>query len=264
VEGLYAFAAERSKRGESCVWQLTICTATFVLSFTAARVFAIEFEILYRMYWGGFLCVFASSLSQVRWTPFQVDRPGLGHSNSVHNTYTNGLPGDLVCLARLRSGLSSDALWNISILPGAGFGSKLDFLLPPRLLTQLILPLSFPLLLVIPFTGFLLGSEIKNSLQNSAKYQMFSPRSNHRGSSQPETAVSDMPTQQLSLGSRVLLRLNTVYSRVRRLYRLLQQISSLPPHGRSGIRLITPVDVENRPVCRSCAVFSLKFPSPIR
>jgi hypothetical protein len=88
------------------------------------------------------LCVFTKP--GTAWTPFQVDRPGLGHSNSVHNTYTNGLPWDLACLALLRPGLFSDALWSISILPGASFGSKQDLLLPPRLLNTTDPSFHFP------------------------------------------------------------------------------------------------------------------------
>ena len=153
-------------------------------------------------------------------------------------------------------GLFSDALWNISILPGASFRSKQGLLLPPRLLNTTDPSFTFPLVLVIPVTGLLLASEIKNSIRNPATYQMFYPRSNHRGSSHPETAVSDMPTQRLSLGSRVLSRLNTVYMRFKRLYRLLRQISGLPPHGRSGVRLITPLMLEIASMSLLCSLLT--------
>ena len=43
------------------VFSLAICLATVISSFFDACIFAIEIEILYWMYWGGFLCVFASA-----------------------------------------------------------------------------------------------------------------------------------------------------------------------------------------------------------
>ena len=45
------------------IFNISICAATFVLSFTGTSIFSIEIEILYWMYWGGYMCVFVSSPS---------------------------------------------------------------------------------------------------------------------------------------------------------------------------------------------------------
>ena len=48
------------------IFSLAICIATMVSSFGTACIFGIEIELLYLMYWGGYVCVFASSPCSVR------------------------------------------------------------------------------------------------------------------------------------------------------------------------------------------------------
>ncbi|KFA77454.1 hypothetical protein S40288_10767 [Stachybotrys chartarum IBT 40288] len=42
------------------------CLATYYMSLTGSYVFGIEIEIIYWLYWGGFVCVYASAPSQTR------------------------------------------------------------------------------------------------------------------------------------------------------------------------------------------------------
>ena len=221
------------------IFSLAICIATVVSSFTTTCIFSIEIELLYWMYWGGFVCVFVFSPCSVR----------LGSE-----TKWIGLDWITVILFTTHTLMTYHGIWFIwyaydqtfsrmpcgtyqfffvpMLDPSDGFWAPRDFL------TQLIIPLAAPLLLVFPFIGVLLASEIRHSIQTGATYQMFFPGSNISGCDQSQNTGPNA-SAQTSLGLRIFLK-------IKRLYRRIRRVCSLPSHGRRGIRLVTPIDVRNR------------------
>ena len=194
------------------------------------------------MYWGGFLCVFATSPSSsrlgsgVKWigldilTAIQFTTHAL---MTYHGVWFIWYAYDQV-FARMPCG-TYHFYFAPLLDPSPSFWFVRDFL------TQLIFPLAFSLLLIVPFTGLLLTSEIKNSVQGSATYQIIFPGTNE----QLEENASQPPVL-LSLRSRIMQRLKRQYRGLRKFYGSIREEFSLPANGRSGIRLITPIDIKDR------------------
>ena len=218
------------------VFSLAICIATLVSTFTKACIFGIEIEILYWMYWGGFVCVFASSPSPIK-LGSKIEWIGLDWITAIlfvkhmlmtyHGIWFIWSAYDQV-FSRMPCGTYQFFL--VPMLdPSEGFWALRDFL------TNLITPFTLPLLLVFPFLGVLLASEIKHSIQNGATYQMFFPRSIKSRGKQPQNTEANA-SAEISADSGVFLEI----------YREVRQVFRLPSHGRSGIRLVTPLDIESR------------------
>ena len=108
-------------------------------------------------------------------------------------------------------------------------------------LTQLTFPIACSLLLVFPLMALLLASEIKKSIRGSALYQAIFPETNE----QSEDTVSQ-PPRLLPLRLRLVERLKRLYHILRNRYGLVREFFELPAYSRSGIRLITPMDIKHR------------------
>lgn len=224
------------------VFSLAVCIATIVSSVAVTCVFSIEVEVLHWMYWGGFLSVFATSPSStqlgsgVKWvgldilTAIQFTTHAL---MTYHGVWFIWYAYDQV-FARMPCGTYHFYIAPL-LDPSPSFWFVRDFL------TTLICPLAFPLLLIFPFTALLLTSEIKKSVRGSAIYHIIFPKTNE----QLEENVSQLPVLP-SLRSRIVQRLRWHYRRLKAFYGLIRGKFSLPVHGRSGIRLITPVDIKDR------------------
>lgn len=227
------------------VSSLAICIATIVSSFAVPCMFSIEIEILYWMYWGGVLCVCISSPNLLR----------LGSKSTWI-----GLDWITAIQFTMHILMVYHGIWFVWYAYDQFFSrmpcGTYHFFLVPFLdpsesywilrdyLTLLISPIATPLVFAIPLTIFLLVSEIKNSIQDSATYRTFSPKSTNPVD-RSDTVLSN-PTIQLSLKLRILLRLRRIYRGIRRRYGTLRTAFGLPSHGMRGIRLVTPVDIRDR------------------
>lgn len=121
--------------------------------------------------------------------------------------------------------------------PSGTFCRVRDFLTP--LVGSLILPLP----LVIPFTCFLLASEIKDAIIHSAIYQILFPHAMQAEISQTETSASEASPQQRRLIPRLLL---STGGKLKGLHRYVRIGQGIPPHARRGIYYTLPIDGERR------------------
>lgn len=221
------------------IFSLAICIATIVSSFRTACIFGIETELLYLMYWGGYLYVFATSPcsvrlgSEIKWLGLDwisvlqfTTHMLMAYHGSWFVWYTyNQVYSRMPC--------GTHQFFLVRMLdPSQSFFVLRD------VLTNLIYPLALPLLLVFPVLGILLASELKHSIRSAAIYQMFIPQTDRSGHAQSQNTAVNVSSQP-SLALRVYLRIKTLYHRVRRFF-------ALPSGGRRGIRLVTPLDITDR------------------
>ena len=218
---------------------LAICLATVIASFAKACIFSIEIEIMYWMYWAGYVCVFASAPCQVRlgseikwikldWTAVILF---ITHFLMIyHGVWFVWHAYDQV-FSRMPCGTYHFFL--IPILdPSQGFWTLRDYL------TLLMIPFIPTVLAAFPFIGLLLASEVKYTIQHSATYQtLFSKPSVSNCDRHRNTEYN--ASKQISLGLRVSLFIS-------REYRVFRGMVCLPSHSRGGIRLVTPIDVKDR------------------
>ena len=129
------------------------------------------------------------------------------------------------------------------------FASVLDpsesFWLLQSAVTQMLSPLALPLLLTFPFIDFLRASEAKQSIQDSSTNRMFYPPANVTGNYQSDIGPPN-PSISYILASRIARKLRRLPRRLRRRYRKARKVFGLSKRARSGVRLITPIDLRNR------------------
>lgn len=234
------------------IFDVALCVAAYVSSFSGLCVFGIEIEVLYWLYWGGVVCVFASSPSRTRLQTKTSKWIGLNWSTAIqyatniimvyHGIWFVWHAYDQV-FARMPCGTYQ--FFFVPVLdPSKAFCSLRD------LLMQLLSPLVFPFIPFIPTLVFVLASEINDSIQDSILFQAFFPRvsSNTPGNTQPVDAASAETEirEHQSLSLRILRRFGTIYHGIIRYYRVIRKILGLPPHRGRGIRLITPIDIKDR------------------
>ena len=212
------------------IFSMAICLVTIITSFAKACFFSIEIEIMYWMYWGGYVCVFASAPCQVRlgsemkWIKLDWTTVILFTTHALmiyHGVWFVWYAYDQV-FARMPCGTYHFFFFPI-LDPSQGFWTLRDYL------THLIFPLLPGLLAIFTYVGLLLASEVKYTIQHSTIYQRFFPKS----------TVLDRDQTQTSLGLRV-------YLFITRPYRAFREILCLPSHSRGGIRLVTPIDIRDR------------------
>lgn len=226
------------------IFSLAFCLATVIASFTKNCTFGIEIEIMYWMYWGGFVCVFASAPcpvqlgSKIKWIKLDWTTVILFTTHTLmtyHGIWFVLYAYDQV-FSRMPCGTYQFFL--VPMLdPSEGFWALRGYL------TLSMLPWVLSLLAVFPFVVLLLASEIKHSIQHSAIYQILFPRS----------MISDCDQAQitgLNASAKTSLGLR-VYLLIKRRYIVFRESFRLPSHSREGIRLVTPIDVRNRR-CVAC------------
>lgn len=228
------------------IYSLAVCTATMISTFAVTCVFGIEIQVLYWMYWGGFLCVFALSPSETRLGPeakwAKLDWVSVIHFimhmlMTYHGIWFIWHAYDQV-FSRMPCGTYQ--FFFVPVLdPSKSFWILRD------VMTQLMCPLASQLLLLFPLFGLLFLAEVKQSIQDSAIYQMFFPKASNPDNRGWET-LSSSPSAQLSPDSRVFQWLRRLHCMLRRLYRRFRRAFSLPPFSRSGIPLLTPINVRDQ------------------
>jgi hypothetical protein len=229
------------------IFSFSLCVATYAMSFAGSCVFETEIELLYWLFWGGFMVVFAFCPSQTR-LGAKPKWVGLDWSTALHYITTALMAYHMTwfiwygydrALTRLPCG-TYHFFFAPLVDPSETFCFVRDYL------TQLVLPVALPLVLIIPLVSFAMASEIKKSVEDSPSFRLLFPKSNNSITPQANTGPLAMTLPQLPLGSRLSLRFRRVYSWIKKPYRLLRGALNLPMHARSGIRLITPLDVKDR------------------
>ena len=221
------------------VFSLAICIATMVTTLSATCTFSIEIEILYWMYWGGYICVFGSAPDTF------VLGPQTGPKTKwVHLDWTTAI----VFITHMA--MTYHGSWFVWYAYDSFFArwpcGTYQFFLAPLfdpseafsrardLLTVLWLPVVPPLLMVFPFLALLLATEVKHTIQHAAVFGLVFHRHD------AEVAEADMN----AIANRTLCQ--RVYKKIEIGYGILRSKLRLPPHARKGIRLITSVDIKHR------------------
>ena len=221
------------------IFSLAICLATIITSFVKACVFSIEIEIMYWIYWGGYVCVFATTPCQLRlgsetkWIKLDWTTIILFTTHVLmiyHGAWFVWYAYDQV-FSRMPCGTYHFFLFPI-LDPSECFWTLRDYL------SHLIVPFIPPLLATFPFVGLLLASEVKHTIQHSAAYQALFPKSTVSDRDQPQT-IDYNASVKTSLGLRV-------YLFIAFRYRAFREFCYFPSHSREGIRLVTPIDIRDR------------------
>ncbi|KAK4211158.1 hypothetical protein QBC37DRAFT_389931 [Rhypophila decipiens] len=236
------------------VFSVSLCLTTYVMSFfRGSCVFGIEIEVLYWLYWGGVVCVFASSPSQTRLGAKKAKWIGLDWKMAIQYTthimmFYHGIwfiwwAYDQV-FARMPCGT-----YQFFVAPLLDPSPTYDFV--RDFLTQLISAVALPLLFAIPYITYLLAAEIKNSIRDSTICQQFLPnwsKSATGTSPEPEAEpqTTGMETRVTKLLSLFIRGLGNWHLWNKKVYRWFRRKMDLPVRARGGIRLITPIDVANR------------------
>lgn len=235
------------------VYALGSVITTFVFTFSRSCTFAIEVEILHCAYWGGFVCVFASSPSYTRlkahtkWVgldrTFAINL--IFHAFMFYHEIFFWLAGYGLAFARMPCGTFHPLL--VLVLDPSRF-----FWFLSDLLTALSLPAILPLSLLPLIVTFLLASEIKNSIRDSPNYQLlvdcfYRPTVTRPGVTTVDNALEN-PKSWISHNA------TNMYGFIDKIYRQLRRVFGLPSHARGGIRLVTALDIQHR---RSVALFTI-------
>lgn len=193
------------------IFSSILCLATFIKSFAKDCVFSIEIEIMYWMYWGGFVCVFASAPcpaqlgSEMKWIKLNWT-DGILFTTHILMTY-HGIWFVLYAYDQVFSRMPCGTyqFFLVPMLdPSESFWALRDYL------THLMVPWVPALMAVFPFVGLLLASEIKHSIQHSAIYQWFILRSKISDCDQAQTTGLNA-SAKTSLGLRIYLSIKQIY-----------------------------------------------------
>ena len=221
------------------IFSLAICLATIISSFIQACVFSIEIEIMYWMYWGGYVCVFAAAPcpvrlgSDIKWIKLDWITAILFTTHILmiyHGVWFVFDAYDQV-FSRMPCGTYHFFLFPI-LDPSEGFWTLRDYL------TNLLIPFVPALLAIYPVVGLALASEVKYTIQNSTIYQTLFLK----------PTVSDRDQRQTTVHN-AFVKISPVlraYLFITRLYRRFREFLGFPSHRGGGIRLVTPIDVRDR------------------
>ena len=221
------------------VSSFAVCLATIVASFVKTCVFSIEIEILYWMYWGGYICVFGSAPCPVRlgsamkwikldWTTMILFTT---HALMIYDGAW------FVCYAydqvfsRMPCGTYHFFFYPI-LDPSQGFWTLRDYV-------NHMLGFFIPALVILfPFVGLVSAAEVKDTVQHSAIFEFLFPKATISDRNQPQTTEQNASVKTSpGLGNNLFIA---------RPYRKFRGMLNLPSHSRGGIRLVTPIDIRDR------------------
>ena len=227
-------------------YSLGLCIATFVFTFSTDCTFAVEIEILYWAYWGGYLCIFVTSPSYTR-LGSEVKWIGLDWITGInyflhilmfyHSTFFWYYGYDQV-FSRMPCG-TYHFFFAPLMDPSKSFWFFRDAL------TMIISPVNVALVLLIPTVSLSLMSEIKESICDSSVYQNLGIYLRGSGRPNSETVIA-IDAAQASPSPPFRNSLRALGFSCVRLYRKFREKCWLPPYSRGGIRLLTPVDIGQR------------------
>ena len=227
-------------------YSLGLCIATFVFTFSTACTFAVEIEILYWAYWGGYLCIFATSPSyrrlgsEVKWIGLDWIT-GINYFLHIlmfyHSTFFWHYGYDQV-FSRMPCG-TYHFFFTPLLDPSKSFWFFRDAL------TIIINPVNIALIVTVPIVSLCLMSEIKESICDSSVCQNLGIYLRGSGGSDSGTGLA-IDAAQASLSSRFQKSLRALGFFCVKRYRELREWYLLPPYSRKGIRLLTPIDIKQR------------------
>lgn len=225
-------------------YSLTVCITTFMLTFTADCTFAIEIDVLYWAYWGGNLCVFATSPNSIR-LGSKPQWAGLDWVTAIN--YTIHALMYYHAIYSWVHGYSSFAR-----MPCGTFHFYLAPILDPsvaywRLRTYLFvfgLGTFLPIVVGIPLVALILTAEIQQSIYNSTFFQIVGEYGYLPWGFRSRTSASSCRKQSRS--SETLEALKAFMVTLGGPYRWLRMQLLLPSGARPGIRLVTPLDIAQR------------------
>ncbi|KAL8668990.1 MAG: hypothetical protein Q9168_006404 [Polycauliona sp. 1 TL-2023] len=214
-----------------------------IASFAKTCTFSIEIEIMYWMYWGGYLCVFGTAPCSIRlgsaieWVKVDWRTAFLFTTHALmyyHGIWFNWYAYDQV-FSRVPCGTYHFFL--VPLLdPSEVFWALRDCL------NHLLIPL-IPLLTLFPFIGLILIPEIKHAVQDSPTYQFFFPKPANLDHNQADFTEPNDTSASQSIALRVYRRL---HRSIKWIYIRFRKSCDLPSRRRGGIRLVTPVNVKDR------------------
>ena len=225
-------------------YSLTVCITTFVLTFTADCTFATEIDILYWSYWGGFLCVFATSPSLTR-VGSKPQWAGLDWVTAIN--YTLHVLMFYHAIYNWVRGYSRFAR-----MPCGTFHFFLAPVLDPSLTySRLRAYLSVfgsgvfvPVMLGIPIVSLILLAEIQHSIHNSTFSQIVGEYGYLARGFRSRIFAFLCPERLRSFET--LEALEAFMVTLGGPYRWLRMQFFLPSGARPGIRLVTPLDLVQR------------------
>lgn len=220
---------------------LAICITTVVLSIYHACIFAVEIELLYWLYWGGFVCVFASSPNSIR----------LGQTPKWI-----GIDWIMVIFFAMHMVMAYHAIWFVwyaydmvfSRMPCGTFHFMLAKLPDPC--WAFGLARDFFMILVHPFIdGFIFGpplvmilllAEFIHFVQTSVLFELVFAI--------PEQSRQEVLQTQIVDRERSTWRVrdSSVYLLSRKLYFGFRKLFGFPDNNHGRIRLITSIDEKYR------------------
>ena len=229
-------------------YALAVAVATYALTLTGICTFTAEIEVLYWTYWGGFICVFASSPSYTR---LSLSIPG----KWIGLDWMSGINCTLHVLMLYHGGF----YWHYGHdstfvrMPCGTYhfclAPMLDpskvFLILNRIAKFVFTPLWAVLLLLPPVILLALTSEIMSSIRGSPNYKLLaSCFTRSIGDKRKTTSAAKL--EPVALWLRISRRLQWPLPGVFRVYRWLRNVVGLPPEARDGIRLVTAIDIQQR------------------
>ncbi|ETS86942.1 hypothetical protein PFICI_00770 [Pestalotiopsis fici W106-1] len=222
------------------LFSIGICVATLVFTFRKTCTFSIEIEVLYWLFWGGFVGVVAACPNQLR----------LGGTQRARMLGLNWTMATLFVTASL---MTYHMIWYFSWGYDQSFsrmpcGTWHFLILAPILdpseafcfsrdgITLLTLPYAHLLGISIPVLTFLTIPEILGAIGSSRLCRFLMTRTDEP----PESTTPTMSRKRLrDSWKRIYRWLCIVYHGIR-------HIIGLPAHNTGGIRLITPLDIAVR------------------
>jgi hypothetical protein len=247
-------AARQAFRGSWLVFSIAMCILAFVASIANYCVFGIEIEILYWLYWGGFVCVCASAPSQTR----------LGGQRRWVD-----LDWDIAVHYTMHTFMAYHGLWfswwgydqAFARLPCGTYHFIFAKVLDPSVpycyardaLSALFHCITIPLLVTIPFVIIIMAAELKASIKYSAVYRIVFGGTKGHSLEQGDQNIQERD-ENISKGNEseehtasVLVRLrDRCLDWTRSTYCTVRDMAGMPEHRLGGIRLITPVDIRHR------------------
>ena len=227
------------------IYSLGLTTTTYVFTFFGNCTFAIEIEILYWAYWGGFLCVFASSPSytrlgsQTKWIGLDW-ASGINyvlHTLMLYHGIFFWLYGHALSFSQMPCGTVH---FFLGPLPDPSRMSRFLY----NMMTICSMPLIPGIIFVPPAVTFLLASEIKKSFQYSYSYRLLLGCCGFAAS--PGSGIVAVTSKPTTRGGRSLRRLTSMIYVIEPTYRQLRKSVGLPSHARAGIRLVRAVNIKQR------------------
>lgn len=222
------------------IFSLAICLATLIISFTKSCVFSIEIEIMYIIYWGGYMCVVGSAPCSIRlgsigkW--IQIDWTstitfGTHWVMTYHGTWYVWYAYDQI-FSRLPCG-TYHFFFAPVLDPSLAYWTLRDCL------SVLAVFWVAPLLVIFPLVGLLLIPEVKQAITSSATYRNFMPEEGALNDEEAEFVNANASSGKIPLRFRIYTMVSNIQSGFRRTF-------LLPAESRGGIRLVTPADIKQR------------------